>query len=589
MSILRDAPPSSSSASAAASSSSEGEVPPGPPAPTKEIDLRSCPPEELATWLLVHRFEDDAMEVASFLLNCTSALPNAEEISARLLGGGGGGDDDDDGEEEEEEEAGEDEGGEGATPTAEPVEPAAVAAATEPAAAAGDALLSSVTSSPRLPSFQLEGGGGDVEGGIEVSCIAPRGKFLLQAHRDGMVLVNPKKDEERVPIAKASPKHVVWFRKPEDCRQTKQLGANGGSGKKKGKGTPGHAVLIRFDGNEGAPKFRGKTLEQVCFQLPPYPADDGAPTTGPTEGDWWKLLSLALVPGGGSTSTVRVRSATDPPARDEAATGRSVAYAFRSEGASDGGATTTEGMPYVSCHRGFHDGALFPLREGLLFFKPPLFVPRSHLASISCGRGSGSSRYVDMVVQLHATEDDEGEGSQKKKKNSDTLEFTNIHRDELTGLNDYIHKVLIPEMQRDANGAGEASGDDGTDDSDEDESDAIAEVVDGGSDDEEEEREGPRKRRPSRAASRAAREVTRAALRAAPTGGDEEDDTDDDSEMFEEEDADSSDSDAEDDGDSDESDSEGDDDLEEEEDDEDSEGDEEDGDYNRKSKKARMK
>ena len=38
------------------------------------------------------------MDVATFLLSCTSTLPNAEEISAQLLGGC---DDDDDDEDEE--------------------------------------------------------------------------------------------------------------------------------------------------------------------------------------------------------------------------------------------------------------------------------------------------------------------------------------------------------------------------------------------------------------------------------------------------------------------------------------------------------
>lgn len=59
------------------------------------------------------------------------------------------------------------------------------------------------------------------------------------------------------------------------------------------------------------------------------------------------------------------------------------------------------------------------------------------MASIACGRGTGaSSRYVDM----HVTLDDET-----------ALEFTNISREELSVLNQYIHSVLIPAMQRDGN------------------------------------------------------------------------------------------------------------------------------------------
>jgi hypothetical protein len=129
--------------------------------------------------------------------------------------------------------------------------------------------------------------------------------------------------------------------------------------------------------------------------------------------------------------------------------------------------STTEGLPYVGCYKGFNDGALFPLREGLLFFKPPLFVHRSKLVSISCGRGSGlgggSSRYVDMIATLDDDDSDDDDDDvetnksatktkkkkKKKKKKETILEFTNINRDELPGLNDYIHKVLIPAMKSD--------------------------------------------------------------------------------------------------------------------------------------------
>ena len=64
-----------------------------------------------------------------------------------------------------------------------------------------------------------------------------------------------------------------------------------------------------------------------------------------------------------------------------------------------------------------------------------MFLHRSTLRAIACGRGSGGSRYVDMVLTLDDT----------------TIEFTNIHRDELNVLNTYIHSILIPAMKKDAN------------------------------------------------------------------------------------------------------------------------------------------
>ena len=159
--------------------------------------------------------------------------------------------------------------------------------------------------------------------------------------------------------------------------------------------------------------------------------------------------------------------------------------------------------------------------------RPPLFVPRSELTSISCGRGSGS-RYVDMLVQLDVPSSDsidEQEGKKKKKQN-DSLEFTNIHRDELNVLNDYIHQTLIPAMQMDADGS---PGDDPSEGSSDDEDVAVAEVVDD-ADEDDEGRE--RKRRPARAASKSAREINRATLKSA-----HDDEDDDDSDDFEEEDA----------------------------------------------------
>lgn len=127
--------------------------------------------------------------------------------------------------------------------------------------------------------------------------------------------------------------------------------------------------------------------------------------------------------------------------------------------------------------------------------RPPMFVHRSRLASISCGRGSGNaSRYVDMSVELDS---------------NDRIEFTNIYREELGGLNDYIHKVLIPAMQVDADGGDVADADDAA---------VEAEVVESNSgvQSESEENEkagsnsGGQRRKSLRSAAKTAREATRA-------------------------------------------------------------------------------
>jgi len=115
-------------------------------------------------------------------------------------------------------------------------------------------------------------------------------------------------------------------------------------------------------------------------------------------------------------------------------------YAFRSDH-NAAFSHTTGGMPFVKCYQGVNDGALYPLKEGLLFFKPPKFVPRSALHSIACGRGAGGSRYVDMVLSLKDATEEGKEG--------DNLEFSNIDRNELRVLNHYIHDVLVKAMEKD--------------------------------------------------------------------------------------------------------------------------------------------
>ena len=110
------------------------------------------------------------------------------------------------------------------------------------------------------------------------------------------------------------------------------------------------------------------------------------------------------------------------------------------------------------------------------------------------------------------------------------IEFTNIAREELGVLNDYIHKTLIPAMQADADGSESI-----------DEHDAVAvEVVesDDDSDDLEENSDvtkssGSKRGRPSRAASKMAREATRAHF---DRGVQEDSEEDEDEEDFQSDD-----------------------------------------------------
>jgi hypothetical protein len=361
-------------------------------------NILTCEASELAQYLLTERFDNSSKETATFLLQATSCLPNAEELSAELMA--------------------EDEGG-------------------------GEELIN------------LGEALGDE---IEISMIAPRGRLKCRLYEDGLYCINAKDESFKVRPEQAA--QLIVFRKPEEIR-------------KKGARD---MILLTFKGKEEV-LFKKKALTQLCFQLPndaSFLENFRAALT---------LTDMAHVGGSGHDGWK---------------------FSSHKEGNTS---STTAGMPFVKCYRGVQDGHLFPLQEGLLFFKPPLFVPRSDLHSIACGRGaSGQSRYVDLNIQLD---------------NEETLEFTNINRDELGVLNDYIHKVLIPAMHKDAR--------DDEDEADHDEEDSLVGIdLDDDTEDEDEESEGAESyRRPKRKASREARQATKSQLQ---SGAGEEDDDDDDEE-----------------------------------------------------------
>lgn len=296
------------------------------------------------------------MDVASFLLNCTSTLPNAEEIPALLFG-------DNDGEIE-----GEEDDDEAEVKFDNNITGAASASA-ETVSKATSTDTSTESSPPTLPVWV-----NDNTNSVEVSCINPRGKFLLNLNNNQCALANPKTPQEQIHFSATNIEHIVWFRKPEDYKKLRQLSSGGGNGKGNAKDLPGHMVLICL--GDGI-MFRNKALKQVCFQLPSYPhpsattasADDVTEKSGNnkqllTEKYWWNEFSKTLLANTTKGGIIRVHATMDKP---ELNSGKNN-FVFRSEGES-GRTTTTESMPYVGCYQGFNDGALFPLSEGLLFFK----------------------------------------------------------------------------------------------------------------------------------------------------------------------------------------------------------------------------
>eukprot|EP00934_Nitzschia_sp_Nitz4_P007970 Nitzschia sp. Nitz4//scaffold53_size117307//19099//20674//NITZ4_003757-RA/size117307-augustus-gene-0.91-mRNA-1//1//CDS//3329554166//7960//frame0 len=303
---------------------------------------------------------------------------------------------------------------------------------------------------------------------FETSLLTPRGgKVSIQLYDAGyMVATSIKNPCNELILPASALTHIICFAKPEDYK----LIASG-----KNKPPNAHLLLLKLkssgDGESDAVTFQNKKVTQVCFAL------SWAKGTGPTGPslssseeavtvDGWKqatkawcdLFQNCFVANNADV----VVSQVQPLDSDES-------WPFASD-QTPGQSTTTGGMPFVKCYHGVHDGVLFPLHDGLLFYKPPQFLARQNLRSIACGRGSGggqsSSRYVDMVLQTDGTD------------SSETVEFTNIQREELGVLNEYVQDVLIPAMQEDVKEDNKADGtvDDAVVDVEESEDDNVVEV-----------------------------------------------------------------------------------------------------------------
>ncbi len=499
--------------------------------------------------------QGDAMEATQFLLESTQCLPGAEEISAKIMGGDGD-DEESDGVELVEVEAVAAVSRDDESEANAKKEPVAIVSASssndDDGVSSGKVLelpksmVDDTKKEKGSPSPESSSSSSPVtpRKSVEVSATTPRGKFDLTLHEStGIVLRNKK--EEVVAVPSSSVATVIVFPKAEDCRRATSNGRKKGPPKR-----PGNLVLLVLKKEEAdGVQFRGKSLKQICFQLPQSILPESRPSDGEESDDGGGMMvlepirerdiELEWVDLLGKTFGVQPEKVvlvsnpaylTDDGREERAYVGR---YNFKSD-ETEGTSTTTAGMPYVKCYEGVNDGVLFPLEEGLLFFKPPKFVPRSTLHSIQCGRGGGDSRYVDLVAEL---EDDEG-----------AVEFSNIAREEVRVLNDFIHQVLIKAMTRDAEGGGEAEDAEKVaaaaaaaspvakiDDAERKMGSSANESPIGtSSGDDSIEFVGTTGGRARRAASRDAREATKAQLQAKASGGgiDEEDSDDDDEEDF---------------------------------------------------------
>jgi hypothetical protein len=98
---------------------------------------------------------------------------------------------------------------------------------------------------------------------------------------------------------------------------------------------------------------------------------------------------------------------------------------------------TSGGQSYIRCYKGVQEGHLFPLEQGILFFKPSVFIPSDQVASIAAGRGgSALTRYIDLKVPstISSVADCFHFSVQIDTEDDKVYEFSNIEREELPSI-----------------------------------------------------------------------------------------------------------------------------------------------------------
>jgi len=305
------------------------------------------------------------MQTTSFLLQGTSAIPNSEEIAAELMNND---DEDDDGD-------GNDGDGNDASKAPTPIKKEVVSLVSSHSeeSTANAASNSSKTEANNSLSSPLHAKA------VEVSLTNPRGKFNMTFHADG-IHASTVKNPVSLVIPSGAVDHVIVFPKPTDCQRFS-------SSKKDTPTSP--MVLVCFkdsddeeedDAKENSTQvtFKGKPLTQICFALPTVLEEEALKdacetasiaSTDKTSADvWLQLLCHSLhIP---KDRLYRVHNPADQSSKASGWTFKSHQEANKS--------TTSDGMPFVKCYYGVQDGCLYPMEQGLLFFKYVLSLVELH-------------------------------------------------------------------------------------------------------------------------------------------------------------------------------------------------------------------
>jgi len=215
-----------------------------------------------------------------------------------------------------------------------------------------------------------------------IQFIAPRGKFHMSIYTKGIILQNSK--GEKIFIGKNNINSIVSFPKPEDLMLKK----------KASNCTYYKMITLSSSSDASSVTFKNKEIGFVCF----------AQFSQENVFDSFDISQ---------ENCIDITQSSD--------------YYYKSEN------STYPNMPFIQCYSGVSLGALFPHPKGLLFFKPPNFIPRQYLNSIQCGRGTGNTRYIDLTIDVE---------QYPNAKQYGEMQFTNIPREELKPLKLFIANLV---------------------------------------------------------------------------------------------------------------------------------------------------
>jgi hypothetical protein len=291
------------------------------------------------------------MATTEFLLEGTSTLPNAEAIAAHFA--------------ESAQPDDEEEGVESisATSTTSAVKMEAVALVSSTSDGSTPTTDKKVHQKTNATTTKNSSAilGKALSSPVELSLTNPRGKFHVTFHAEGIHLTTIKNPMPLV-IPAGSVRDIIVFPKPADCVLKSS----------KTPTTPSPMMLLCFQDNEShdcqVVTFKGKALSQLCFQVPTTVLDDAIlddesnnTNHSSTTETWIRLICRSVqLERTKYVYQIHIPNSSNKPTTTQ--------WSFRSY-QDQNYASTASGMPYVNCYHGVQDGSLFPMKEGLLFFK----------------------------------------------------------------------------------------------------------------------------------------------------------------------------------------------------------------------------